>query len=141
MAVNIFYDGDVTLHGIGYNSSIPALDYINAEVYIVDFCPNDITELFPILQVCKKLYIYDHHEGAEQRLKVLQKWVDRHNLKRSLKIIFDPKRSGSRITWEALFNRNAIPEVIYHIDDYDRWIKQYHTTDAIVAALQTFPQT
>src|SRR5574343_615186 len=92
MAVNIFYDGDVTLHGIGYNSSIPALDYINAEVYIVDFCPNDITELFPILQVCKKLYIYDHHEGAEQRLKVLQKWVDRHNLKGSLKIIRSEER-------------------------------------------------
>lgn len=141
MAVHIFLEGDVTLIPINYNAEIPALNYINAKVYIVDFCPAVIEQLYPILQVCKSLYIYDHHESAKESLNKLQEWVNLNNLTKRLKVIFDTQRSGARITWEALFNRKSIPEVIYHIDDYDRWIKQYPTTEAIVACIQTFPRT
>ncbi len=40
-----------------------------------------------------------------------------------------------------MFSKKSIPEIIYHIDDYDRQQKKFSETDNVIIALSTFPKT
>jgi hypothetical protein len=139
MAVHTYTRRRALLFGLNYNQKLPKVNCIDSTIYVVDITPNDIKPLLDILEVCKELHIYDHHEGAGDSLQEIQAFANAKGLDSKLKIIFDTKRSGARIAWEELMG--TLPEVVKHIDDYDRWIKQYPKTDAVVAAVRLINKT
>jgi oligoribonuclease NrnB/cAMP/cGMP phosphodiesterase (DHH superfamily) len=148
MGVWAFYncaDCKVNMVGITYNQLLPKLDYKDAIVYIVDMFPNNVQELYPILESCAELHIYDHHVGSVAKaIGILKAWAVQEGWSDKLDIIYDTTRSGARITWETLCKSSGdatscIPSVVYDVDDYDRYQFNIPTSQAVVAALVLYP--
>ena len=105
------------------------------EVFILDFSfPREVMDY--IIQNAQYTTWFDHHKTA------FEMWVPDLKIEATTKysvltdklwIELDNARSGARITWEELDDR--CPDLIAHIDDYDRWQFKLEGTKEIIKGL------
>lgn len=110
---------------VEYNKPIP-VPYEDRDVYVLDFSfSKEITA--HLLETTNKLIWLDHHKSAFEnwcgeyypgKLHVMEAVVPTDS---SSYICLDDTRSGALIAWEYFHPEDAVPTLIRHIDDYDRW--------------------
>lgn len=81
-------------------------------VYIVDFSLRE-GDTEKILKKAREVVNLDHHIGAEEKLRSVQKKSSR------FKYIFDNDRSGASLTWIYFYGRKKIPKIIQYVEDVD----------------------
>lgn len=120
---------------MNYGEALPNVD--GRDVYILDFSfSKEITQ--DIMDRCAKFVWLDHHKTA------FENWCD-YDWSSKYKAIFpegkfielDNERSGALIAWEYFNPDVAVPVVIRHIDDRDRWQWKINGSKEIHAALQS----
>ncbi|MDP3726098.1 MAG: DHHA1 domain-containing protein [bacterium] len=83
-------------------------------VYITDFSLREgHTEKF--IRKASSVINIDHHIGAEERLRILDKTHD------NFTFVFNNDRSGASLTWIYSFGEKNIPQVIQYVEDSDLW--------------------
>lgn len=115
---------------VNHSQPVPDLKN-NSEVYLVDFCYPKET-LLGIVKQMKKVTVLDHHKTAEADLQQidLQKYP-------SLAVTFDMDKSGAVLAWEH-FHYQAVPELLYYIQDKDLWRFELPHSKEFSAALRSY---
>lgn len=107
----------------------PPPDVTGKDVIIADFSyPRDV--LIEMNEKAKSLVVIDHHKTAEAELKGLDFCH------------FDMDHSGARLTWDYLYtDAKKRPYLVDQVEDRDMWWKRLPHSDAITAAIRSYPQT
>lgn len=116
---------------------IPGVDS-DTTVYILDFSlPNAV--MHELVETVHKVYWLDHHKTA------FESWCgegyltpDRQSFTQEderIHVLLDNTRSGALIAWEFFHPWSTVPQLIRHIDDYDRWQFQLMGTKALNKAI------
>ncbi len=109
-----FQNDKFIIKGVNHNEPYPRNLVENKRVAIVDFSyKRDVIK--EICSISKMVWILDHHKTALRELENLQKQI--HNFA----YIFDMKRSGAQIVWDACYSHKSRPWFIEIIADRDLW--------------------
>lgn len=81
-------------------------------VFIVDFSLRE-GDTEKVLARAREVVNIDHHIGAEEKLRVLQK------KEATFIYIFDNNRSGASLTWIYFYGKKNIPKIIQYVEDGD----------------------
>lgn len=115
-------------------------DWQGREVYILDFSfPRALMD--DAFQLAKHVVWLDHHKTA------FEMWIgglfdgtegrhEQHDQVRDIVLDFD--KSGALLAWEYFHPGAAIPKLIQHIDDRDRWQFKLDGSKELHAALQSY---
>ena len=115
-------------------------DWQGREVYILDFSfPRALMD--DAFQLAKHVVWLDHHKTA------FEMWIgglfdgtegrhEQHDQVRD--IVLDSDKSGALLAWEYFHPGAAIPKLIQHIDDCDRWQFKLEGSKELHAALQSY---
>lgn len=115
-------------------------DWQGREVYILDFSfPRTLMD--DAFQLAKHVVWLDHHKTA------FEMWIgglfdgtegrhEQHDQVRDIVLDFD--KSGALLAWEYFHPGAAIPKLIQHIDDRDRWQFKLEGSKELHAALQSY---
>lgn len=109
------------------DNQLDGIDYKGRDIYILDFSfsKSTMTQLF--WNAAQVIWL-DHHASVFKDWGVLPNLsqetyvsvddldIPAHNI-----VILDNTRSGALIAWEYFHRDTAVPMLIRHIDDYDRW--------------------
>ena len=134
MAAYEYFDGEVQLMPFSYGQPLPRDLIHDRGVYVLDFSfpEKDMDYLF---QHSRSTVWLDHHktafemwlgEGRDYTVPYSGQMKEHH-------IVLDNGRSGAMIAWEWFMG--AVPLIISHIDDYDRWQFKLPNTKAVIKAL------
>ncbi len=77
------------------------------EIYMLDFCFNDLATMQSIAEGAKKFVVLDHHKGS----RAVVEQISEH--------IFDESRTGATIAWTYFHPDTAIPKLLGFIEDGD----------------------
>jgi len=83
-------------------------------VYIVDFSLRE-GHSEKLIEKVKEVVNIDHHIGAEERLKNLDKNYS------NFSFVFNNDRSGASLTWIYFYGEENIPQLIKYVEDSDIW--------------------
>lgn len=115
-------------------------DWQGREVYILDFSfPRALMN--DAFQFAKHVVWLDHHKTA------FEMWIgglfdgtegrhEQHDQVRDIVLDFD--KSGAMLAWEYFHPGTAVPKLIQHIDDRDRWQFKLDGSKELHAALQSY---
>lgn len=115
-------------------------DWQGREVYILDFSFPRVL-MNDAFQFAKHVVWLDHHKTA------FEMWIgglfdgtegrhEQHDQVRDIVLDFD--KSGALLAWEHFHPGAAIPKLIQHIDDRDRWQFKLEGSRELHAALQSY---
>jgi oligoribonuclease NrnB/cAMP/cGMP phosphodiesterase (DHH superfamily) len=123
---------------VKYGQAVNFAELLGKTLYILDFSfPKETME--QVLQTCKRVVWFDHHKGAfETWCGKYYKGMEHREVGTNFLIHLDDSRSGALIAWEY-FNYTAAPQLIRHIDDYDRWQFKLEGTKEFIKALWSKP--
>ena len=100
-----------------YNDQIPLEGVDGAEVYFVDFIPDDYEKVFAeIAKRAKKLTIFDHHSSKADVADVVGGWKF-DNVEITIKC--EIGTSGGMLAWNELLPEVEVPEFFKIISDFD----------------------
>jgi len=125
---------DLTLVKGAYTEKLDVDQFIDADVYFVDFSVK-APEMQAIAAVANKVVILDHHASAERELQIVAEKTG------NVHIEFDMKRSGAMITWDYFFPSSEAPTLIKIVQDRDLWLFKNQYTKALTAYMFTLEQT
>jgi oligoribonuclease NrnB/cAMP/cGMP phosphodiesterase (DHH superfamily) len=147
--------GGVDLHPAKYGAPPPDLRGRPA-VALVDFCyPPEV--LLPLIENGQTVTVLDHHIGAASAWEALmvargaERVEDAEGALLSLEgtmrtpaggrlhLHFDMNRSGATMAWDFLHPNVARPALLGHIEDRDLWRFKLPNTEAIQAAVFSYP--
>lgn len=133
------FGSDADYHAARYgDDAVP--DWQGREVYILDFSfPRALMD--DAFQLAKHVVWLDHHKTA------FEMWIgglfdgtegrhEQHDQVRDIVLDFD--KSGALLAWEYFHPGAAIPKLIQHIDDRDRWQFKLDGSKELHAALQSY---
>lgn len=100
------YAKPVNLEGIG-----------GAEVYFVDFTPNDYEKVFAeIAERAERLVIFDHHSSKAEAVEKIKSW-GKDNIEITVRC--EVGISGGMLAWNELFPDTEPPQFFQVISDFD----------------------
>jgi len=99
-------------------------------LYSVDFYTDKLLDIAKNEKI-EKIYIYDHHKTAKERLEkgIFEKVKDK------ITFFYDQDKSGATLTWEKVMGE--IPEIMKYIEDRDIWKWSIKDSDKVLAYLDT----
>lgn len=107
-----------------------------ADVYFVDYLPNDTQIIQHLLDEGHRVTILDHHQTAEHNLaEVLEANPDHPNLK----AVFDYRFSGGKIAWNTLCPNRPTPEILDLVDRMDLLRLEGMEEEKAAAYIDSFP--
>jgi len=128
--VNKAIPDGVELYPASHGDAPP--DVTGRNVVMVDFSyPRQ--EITAMAKKCEYMLILDHHKTAETALKGI--FEDD-----KIDGMFDMERSGCMMAWEWFFPDQKAPALVEHIQDRDLWRFHLQGTDAVMAAVFSYPQ-
>lgn len=118
---------DIRVDFLTYHQALPELP-AGDHVVMVDFCPNDVTELFPVIANAASFTLLDHHPKTAAAIQLLA--IEGLKLgipSQRLNLLFDAEKSGALMAWE-FFHSDPVPDILKHVSDRDLWhFKLPHT--------------
>lgn len=116
--------GDIEAVPVQYGKPMP--DVLGRNVFILDFSyPRK--EVLAIHGTTQGLVILDHHKTAEEELAGLEFCT------------FSSEKSGGRLAWEFWYGSEPSPWLVDYIEDRDLWRHALPYSQAINAALRSYP--
>lgn len=111
----------------------PGFTTIGKHVYLVDFC-YELDDMRTLLSQCDRLFVFDHHESRESVMRTIAD---------SATVIYDPRKSGARITQDYLMS--TLPWItpvwfVDYIEDRDLWNWAIADSRQVNAALASYPK-
>lgn len=108
------------------------------KVYILDFSfERKVME--HIFQTAKRVVWLDHHKTAfEMWCAKFPYHFEKDGTDDEKYIVLDNNKSGAFLAWEYFHPSAAIPKLIQHIDDRDRWQFKLEGSKELHAALQSY---
>lgn len=121
----------------GHEDRVRLPECENALVTFVDIAPAR-EELRQLCEVAEQVVILDHHVTAQERLLRDGAWIaelegDGHELR------FDLGHSGSVLAWQYFHPTTAVPPILQYVQDQDLWNWRLPASDAVNAALASYP--
>lgn len=110
---------------MAYGDAVP--DVTDKDVFILDFSflPEQMNR---IEEHAKSVTLLDHHQGAADKM---QGYTCRcGNLFK-----FDMSKSGARLSWEAFFPEQPVPDLVKYVEDRDLWKWEFPETQSYLAGL------
>ena len=129
--VNYALDGDVELHPAQYGDSPP--DVQGRKVIIVDFSYKRPV-MQDIIDKAASVVVLDHHQSAEKELQGLEFPPNKR-----VRVEFDMNACGAVLAWRRYFSAAPVPMLLRHIQDRDLWQFKLLDTEAVIAALRSYP--
>lgn len=129
----------VHVHFTDYHLPLPALTP-KSNIFMVDFCPNDIEEIKELLRTCYSLTILDHHPKTRNIIDELRDWLQLEGIANRFDAYFSEAKSGALIAWDYLMPGPA-PDVIAAVSDGDLWQFNLPNTKPIYEALKVYGST
>jgi len=139
------------LSAIRYNAHIHYTDYHlplpeipeSSSIYMVDFCPNDVEELKPLLANCHGLTIIDHHPKTEGVIQSLKGWAETHDNDALYRLssVFSREASGALLAWWHLMGTKEAPVIVQAVSDRDLWQFKLPDTEPLCEALMAYGMT
>lgn len=122
-----------------------------ADVLIVDFSYPPAT-LKAMAEKYQRVVVLDHHKTALEALQGLPRYPARDTLSLTVRwreevedglyVHFDMRKSGCRLAWEfAHHGSERMPGWMECVEDRDLWRKALSETDAVTAAIRSYPRT
>lgn len=113
-------------------------DWQGREVYILDFSfERKVME--HIFQTAKRVVWLDHHKTAfEMWCAKFPYHFEKDGTDDEKYIVLDNNKSGAFLAWEYFHPSAAIPKLIQHIDDRDRWVFALPGSKELHAALGSY---
>jgi len=109
-------------------------DMTERDVYILDFSfPAPVMTY--IINVAGYLTWLDHHKTAFEMWAPPNQQSYFFEESNEAHIVLDNSKSGALIAWEHFMQNNKYPQMLIHIDDYDRWQFRYADTKPFNKAL------
>ena len=100
------------------------------DIFILDFSYN--TEVMDkICKVAKFVVCVDHHKTAHEALKDFKR--------KNFIFIYDVYKSGAGLTWDLFYPNELLPDIVKYVQDRDIWKWEYVETEAVTAALYSYP--
>lgn len=98
-----------------------------AEVYFVDFTPDDYEKIFTeVAGRAKKLIVFDHHSSKADAVDVVKGW-DKDNIEITVRC--EVGISGGMLAWNELFPDVEPPEFFKIISNFDTFNKENGESD------------
>lgn len=128
---------------VQYDEQECPVDVAGKNVFILDFS-YPVAETNRILREAKHVAWLDHHKTAFDRwaqgawaevCQYTQYTLLHEGSPTRCSIVLDNTQSGAMLAWKYFFPDRAVPEMICHIDDQDRWQFKYSTTKKFIAYL------
>lgn len=143
--------GDIEFYR-GIHGEAPPLDLMaDKHVILVDFS-YPLEKINQIIEVCASLLILDHHKTAREALSTFPAegfgWDDHkkiascavgNNPMLKVGVVFDMERSGAVIAWNYFHPRQAVPQLLLHVQDRDLWKFELESTRDITGYLFSLP--
>lgn len=133
------FGSEADYHAARYgDDAVP--DWQGREVYILDFSfPRALMD--DAFQLAKHVVWLDHHKTAFEmwfggRFDGTEGRHEQHDQVRDIVLDFD--KSGALLAWEYFHPGAAVPKLIQHIDDRDRWQFKLDGSKELHAALQSY---
>lgn len=142
---------DVELLPVNYGLPLPECDVTSRNVLFVDFSlkPGPLREL---AEKAGSVVILDHHKTAEADLQGFAR-VRQHNadtigimflgadrpVPGNVAVLFDMERSGAVLTWRFCFPNEAMPSLIWFVEDRDLWRFRIQDSRALSLYLRSWP--
>lgn len=122
----------------GHDDAIRATDLGADLVVFVDNAPGNAA-LRQLAERAGRVVVLDHHVSA------LERFESEPDLARTLaagghRIHFDLARSGAVLAWEHFHPQAALPPLLAYVQDQDLWRWQLADSDAINAAIYSYPR-
>ncbi len=105
-------------------------DVVGKSVFILDFS-YPLAMMQTLLSQADSMTILDHHQTAIDQLADLF-------AQGQLQGLFDNHRSGAVIAWQYFHPEQAVPDLLYHIQDRDLWQFNLAGTEEITIALRSY---
>lgn len=121
----------------GHEDRVRLPECDDALVAFVDIAPAR-DELRELAEVADQVVILDHHVTAKERLLRDPAWTDElaadgHELH------FDLDHSGSVLAWQYFHPGEPVPELLQYVEDQDLWSWRLPASNAVNAALASYP--
>lgn len=100
------------------------------EIFILDFSYN-AEVMDKICKVAKFVVCIDHHKTAHEGLKDFKR--------KNFIFIYDVNKSGAGLTWYFFYPHEPLPDIVKYVQDRDIWKWDYVETEAVTAALYSYP--
>lgn len=129
----------------GKHFEIDTLLYGETDLYIVDWCPEDMEELDMLCKLCNSVTIIDHHKSAIEKLDKYYGVIIPPPANLTLFLAHDNEWSGAMGTTIYFASKlpNKEPRLLSHwlvktVDDYDRWQFKLGDTKRLIESLSLF---
>lgn len=138
-AVRRAWGDDADYVARGHEDAIRAEDYEGALVVFVDIAaPN--ADLRALGESAARLVVLDHHVSTREQ--VLSEPSLETDLRRSGHLLhFDLSHSGAMLAWEHFHDGAPPPDLLRYVEDQDLWAWKLPGSDAVNAAIGSYPRT
>jgi len=110
---------------VKYGNPVPE-GLAGRDVYLIDFCYDDKSQMDEIARIAKSFTVLDHHKGAEE-------------VARAFPGVFTTEHSGATIAWSYFHPDTPAPRLILLLEDDDLYRFTLPETRALNAYLAVFP--
>jgi hypothetical protein len=133
------WQGEGSYVARGHEDRLRGVDYDDALLAFVDIAP-DNGELRDLAEHASQVVILDHHITSLERLDsdpALQRELeaDGHCLH------FDLSHSGAVLSWQHFHPGAPVPDLLRYVEDQDLWNWSLEASDAVNAAIASYPRT
>ncbi len=112
-------------------------------VYLLDY-GLPLAEVAEIAAEARRVIWLDHHRTSFQALgiedpaedEVLDIWPNTPGFPANLEVHLNNQKAGCVLAWEHFHPGRKLPDLLRHIDDSDRWARQYPETRQVIAGLR-----
>ena len=138
---------DVAFHGMNYahsqHNTKRILNLVKAEtgsepaeVFFVDYLPNDTSVIQTLLDAGHKVNVFDHHQSAAHNLDAVKAANARNP---NLRTVFEYRYSGGKIAWRAMNPDKPMPPILELIDRMDLLKLKNEEEEKAAAYIDSFP--
>lgn len=104
-------DPTIVYRPVHYNQPLP--DLTGHDVFMVDFCHNDLGEMLKLAESVNSLVVIDHHDDKADIMESLRKLFYPH-----VKIVFDVEECGCSATW-SYYSDLPLPKSVACVKGFD----------------------
>jgi len=133
------WDGGGHYVARGHDDRLRGDDYEDHLLAFVDIAP-DNAELRDLAAHAAQVIVLDHHVTSQNRFD------SDHGIANQLSaeghvIRFDMKQSGAVLAWRYFMSDEPLPDLLAYVQDQDLWTWELPESDAVNAAISSYPRT